>query len=118
MKKPIQFGDYVKPLCLNLKDSDTSNHGFVSGYGMTNEDFSIGEKSDLLNVASVALWSNAECQARYASVSKTFLVSDRQICAGGNSADACFSDSGSPLIDSVNGHLIGIVSNGIGKFLK
>lgn len=97
LKKSIKFSDYIKPVCVETKDINISNLGIVSGFGMTHEDFSIGEKPKTLQSANVPIWANDECQTSYESLGKTFTISNRQICAGGRngaSIDACYSDSG------------------------
>ncbi|KAL7019684.1 hypothetical protein ACKWTF_011207 [Chironomus riparius] len=97
LKKSIKFSDYIKPVCVETKDINISTLGIVSGFGMTHEDFSIGEKPKTLQSANVPIWANDECQTSYESLGKTFTISNRQICAGGRngaSIDACYSDSG------------------------
>lgn len=47
------FSDNVKPLCLETEKSEISELGIVSGFGMTNEDFQVGEKPDVLQSANV-----------------------------------------------------------------
>lgn len=69
--------------------------GLVSGYGMNNEDVSIAEKPEVLQKAQLPLWDNSDCQKSYASFNKAFVITERQICAGGkNGVDSCYSDSG------------------------
>ncbi|KAG5673644.1 hypothetical protein PVAND_003673 [Polypedilum vanderplanki] len=116
LKRAIIFNENIRPVCLEGDDNDMSSHAVVSGFGLTNENFEIAIKPEILQSAIVELWSNEECQTSYANINKSFVISNRQICAGGRNghSDSCYSDSGGPLIDSISGNLIGIVSNGIG----
>jgi hypothetical protein len=91
----IEFNENVHALCLSTESSKVSSMGLVSGYGMNNENFAIAEKPDILQKAQLPVWDNNDCQQSYASFNKAFVITERQICAGGkNGVDSCYSDSG------------------------
>lgn len=115
LTKPIKFNDKIHSLCLSTDASKLSSMALVSGYGMNHENFSIAERPEVLQAAQIPVWENQDCQEKYSKIKRGIQISQRQICAGGrNGVDSCYSDSGSPLIDTKSGELIGIVSNGIG----
>lgn len=88
----------------------------VMGWGWSNEDMFEGHRPDTLQKAQVNVISNKRCQDWYAESSKKNIIMDSQACAGFEKGgiDACFLDSGSPLIDPASGTLVGIVSTGVG----
>lgn len=87
----------------------------VMGWGWTQEDLNVGQKPETLQKALISIISNERCQKSYIENHKRNVISDTQMCAGRleGGIDACWSDSGGPLIDK-NNTLIGIVSTGIG----
>lgn len=117
LKKPIQFNEFIQPLCLPKESSLTVlDIGRVTGWGFTHEDFNVGTKPNILQSADVPVWENDECQTSYRGVYRKLKISDKQMCAGGRDGglDSCWMDSGGPLISKSNGNLIGIVSTGFG----
>lgn len=60
------------------------------------------------------VWDNEQCQNSYRELNKPHRITENHVCAGGEDRDACWSDSGSPLVSKTNGNLIGIVSTGVG----
>lgn len=91
----MEFDENIHALCLSIESSKISSMGLVSGYGMNNENIAIAEKPDILQLAKLPVWDNKDCKESYASFNKAFVISERQICAGGkNGVDSCFSDSG------------------------
>ncbi|CAM6031455.1 unnamed protein product, partial [Sphagnum compactum] len=87
----------------------------VMGWGWDQEDVNIGNKPEVLQKALIGIISNERCQKSYLENNKRNIISDTQMCAGRleGGIDACWSDSGGPLIDE-NNTLVGIVSTGIG----
>lgn len=87
----------------------------VMGYGWTNEDIFQGTRPEILQKAHVTVISNDRCQDWYGVSQKTVTITGSQLCAGlkEGGRDACWADSGGPLIDA-DGTLVGIVSTGVG----
>lgn len=92
----VQFSDYIRPVCLPEVGKNTQElAGYVAtvlGWGST---FYGGSGSNMLREVSFPLWSNDECDQKYAQhIGSGFL------CAGYMSGgkDACQGDSGSPLM--------------------
>jgi Trypsin len=96
LKHAIKFNENVQPLCLPTEESEAESLGVVSGWGWTNEDFSVGEKPNILQTANVPLWANEECQMSYKSLMKTNKISETLLCAGvkNGGVDSCWADSG------------------------
>lgn len=116
LESPIKFNENIQPLCLSTDNQSSSDLGRVTGWGWTNENFSVGEKPNVKQSADVPIWDNDDCQSSYTSLLAGNKISDNQMCAGGRNGglDSCWADSGSPLISKTTGHLIGIVSTGVG----
>lgn len=83
VKSPIKFNRDVQPLCLSTEDPNPGDFATVTGFGWTNEDFSLGEKPDSLQSAVVPIWSNIDCQTSYIHLMKSNRISENQLCAGG-----------------------------------
>ena len=87
------------------------------GWGDTNRDTSIVEKSVDLMKANLRMISNEECN-RAAGVYGTYSISysgriqDNMLCAQNRRRDSCQGDSGGPLVSG--GMLVGVVSWGVG----
>lgn len=82
----------------------------VTGWGETDDFFF---SVDLMEV-SIPIVSNTDCQTAFNDVGVT--ITEEMLCAGEDGKDACFGDSGGPLIVpnfQINGfRLAGIVSSG------
>ena len=83
LESPIKFNRKIKPLCLSTEHQPSSETGRVTGWGWTNENFSVGEKPDVKQSADVPIWDNDDCQISYTSLMKANRISENQICAGG-----------------------------------
>lgn len=96
LKSPIKFNDNVQPLCLPSGESEAETVGVVTGWGWTNENFSVGEKPNVLQTADVPLWENLECQVSYKNMMTTNKISETLLCAGvkNGGIDSCWADSG------------------------
>jgi len=90
------------------------------GYGYLNDvDYQL---PNVLQSVTLPYVDHGVCAANFAQISaiigQTITLTDHQICAGtgSGSTDACFGDSGGPLITTINGqsYLTGIVSWGLG----
>ena len=87
------------------------------GWGDTNRDTSIVEKSVDLMKANLRMISNEQCN-RSAGMYGTYAISysgriqDNMMCAQNRRRDSCQGDSGGPLVSG--GKLVGVVSWGVG----
>jgi hypothetical protein len=63
-------------------DSTSPETGIVTGWGLTNEDFKVGVKPNILQSADVPLWDNEECQTSYKNLLKSNKITENQMCAG------------------------------------
>lgn len=115
LKKPLEFGDYVKPIC--LADEDTQFSGLTcvaSGWGKV--DFH-SKGSDILRAVEIKIFDNEVCNAAY---KEKFKIPIRQfhVCAGELSGGkgTCMGDSGGPLACMRSGswYLLGLTSFGSG----
>lgn len=107
-EEPLSLGATVQTIAIPLQDSPVpyGENSNVTGWGLTREH---GSGSAILNVVTVPLISNDDCNQAYNGH-----VSDDMLCAGlpEGGRDACNGDSGSPL--TVNGVQLGVVSWGKG----
>ncbi|KAG5882201.1 hypothetical protein JTB14_021852 [Gonioctena quinquepunctata] len=105
----IIFSDRMQPACLYTNDDDPQGLT-VSGWGLTKEG-----RTNNLQAARVDPAPLSYCNAIYTK--KNLGVSPTQICAGGETQDACIGDSGGPLqIRGESGmySVVGVISFGIG----
>lgn len=115
---PIQFTDYIRPICLgNISELEhtffekSQQLGYVSGWGYLNDK---GPQPNILQEIQLPIQEYGTC--RNSTVPR--YVTDNMFCAGypeGN-ADACTGDSGGPFVGEHKGrwYLLGIVSWGEG----
>ena len=101
---------------MSTEDSTPETVGVVSGWGMNNEDYSVGEKPDVLQSVEVPIWDNEVCQSSYKGLMKSNKIYESQMCAGEKNGgfDSCWGDSGGPMVNKQTGILIGVVSTGVG----
>ncbi|XP_052869744.1 trypsin 3A1-like [Anopheles cruzii] len=115
----IRFTPTVRPVCLSSgSDSSARVDGVtatVAGWGWQQENRNLGDKADTLQRAVVDVFRNEECEGMYRRGNRSRTIARTQLCAGKGigGVDACWADSGGPLVTS-NNVLIGIVSTGIG----
>ncbi|CAG9832380.1 unnamed protein product [Diabrotica balteata] len=116
LRRNATFSDRVKPACLYWKHDDPLGL-LVTGWGKTsvyNED----DRSIILQKAKLVPVSVTSCNNTYSTRSLGIqTIENTQICAFGNSSDACWGDSGGPLqIKERTGafSIVGIVSYGAG----
>jgi len=98
LAKPIQFNQYVQPVCLNRVDdySDGTKMATLAGFGRTSV-IGIGG-SPTLRHATMRVWNNTECAAKYKDLGEGVpTVEPTMVCAGSTGTDACQGDSGGPL---------------------
>ncbi|XP_060535045.1 venom serine protease 34-like [Cylas formicarius] len=109
-KTQILFSFYVGPICLPFQ---YTNYNFVGevvtilGWGSMEY---FGPTSDVILETLVTIVSNEQCAQQFG------MIIDKQICTYGEKRDACYRDSGGPLLwahaNSARLHLIGIISQG------
>ncbi|XP_050087883.1 transmembrane protease serine 9 [Anopheles aquasalis] len=115
----IYFTPTVRPVCLSSgADASARVDGVtatVAGWGWQQENRQLGDKADTLQRAVVDVFRNEECESMYRRGNRSRTIARTQLCAGKSvgGVDACWADSGGPLVTS-NNVLIGIVSTGIG----
>uniref|UniRef100_A0AAG5CTS6 Peptidase S1 domain-containing protein n=1 Tax=Anopheles atroparvus TaxID=41427 RepID=A0AAG5CTS6_ANOAO len=119
MTQRIDFTPSVRPICLSSgADGSARVEGrtaVVAGWGWLQENRNLGDKADTLQRAVVDVFRNEECESMYRRGNRSRTIARTQLCAGKGTGgvDACWADSGGPLVTSDN-VLIGIVSTGIG----
>uniref|UniRef100_A0A1B6KI46 limulus clotting factor C n=1 Tax=Graphocephala atropunctata TaxID=36148 RepID=A0A1B6KI46_9HEMI len=99
LANPIQFNNYVTPICLPaydtfLKASFDSSTMEVAGWGVT--DIVTGKASTILLTLRVPIKTQFLCELAYSGRSE---IINKQMCAGGViGKDSCSGDSGGPLM--------------------
>uniref|UniRef100_A0A0P4W7C6 Peptidase S1 domain-containing protein n=1 Tax=Scylla olivacea TaxID=85551 RepID=A0A0P4W7C6_SCYOL len=118
MESPVQFTDYVRPVCLPPPGAPV-RHGRLCtlvGWGQL---FEVGKIfPDTLQEVQVPLISTAECRKRTVFI-PLYRITNSMFCAGYDRGgrDACLGDSGGPLMcQEPDGRwqLAGVTSNGYG----
>lgn len=115
----VQFAQLPSASEMKAEEEATfSNPAIVCGWGWTAEDLAAGQRADRLRKAAVTVWPAARCERMYASSGEPDVRFARgQMCAGreDGGVDACWADSGGPLVGGTDGRtVIGVVSTGIG----
>uniref|UniRef100_A0A6P7F7G4 Serine protease persephone-like isoform X1 n=1 Tax=Diabrotica virgifera virgifera TaxID=50390 RepID=A0A6P7F7G4_DIAVI len=117
LKRNATFSDTVKPACLYWKHDDPLGL-LVTGWGKTSYDFYEDDRRITLQKAKLVPVSVTSCNKTYSIRSLgLYTIENTQICAFGNSSDACEGDSGGPLQirDRTGAYsIVGIVSYGAG----
>uniref|UniRef100_A0A8C0L406 Prothrombin n=1 Tax=Canis lupus dingo TaxID=286419 RepID=A0A8C0L406_CANLU len=106
LKKPVNFSNYIHPVCLPDRDTATrllqaGYKGRVTGWGNLRETWtsSIGEvQPRVLQVVNLPIVDRQVCKA-----STRIRITDNMFCAGykpneGKRGDACEGDSGGPFV--------------------
>ena len=92
----------VNPVKVNGESSVpfSSDNLTVMGWGATSESMSDGFLSDVMMEVEVVYVENSRCteiQDEFGQTLDTYVSAD-MLCAGGNGKDACYGDSGGPLL--------------------
>ncbi|XP_075214194.1 serine protease 27 [Lycorma delicatula] len=111
----------ILPACLPAYPSLSSfsdQEAVVAGWGWTKESASEGKKSEILQKVKLEVIGIEKCRSWYHSQGKKIKIQNTHICAGleEGGKDACWADSGGPLMVQQDRDLmvIGVVSTGIG----
>ncbi|XP_014208050.1 uncharacterized protein LOC106639117 [Copidosoma floridanum] len=116
LEKPLEFSDYVRPVCLPAAEPESGAIGTATGWGQLYE---IGRMfPDTLQEVELPLISTEECRRKTLFL-PLYRITSGMICAGvkDGGRDACLGDSGGPLVslESDNKYTLhGITSNGYG----
>ncbi|XP_063423148.1 suppressor of tumorigenicity 14 protein homolog [Mytilus trossulus] len=88
---PLQFNDYIKPVCLPQHDAPDGQMCIVTGWGEVQETCCEG----LLKQATLPVYNHQKCNE-----SNDGEVTDNMICAGFEQGghDSCQGDSGGPFV--------------------
>ncbi|XP_055624213.1 transmembrane protease serine 9-like [Toxorhynchites rutilus septentrionalis] len=96
LNKDVIFEDHIQPICLPvtsaLQNAKISKY-IIAGWGKT--EYGDNDLSKILLKASVLHANKEECMS-WMNLSRVSF-NDNQICAGGNSTNACGGDGGGPL---------------------
>ncbi|KAL3290149.1 hypothetical protein HHI36_023513 [Cryptolaemus montrouzieri] len=113
---PVEFSEYVLPICLSTSELDVKEQLVATGWGKTDVN---GPRSNTLMKVDLDYFPNDVCRVAYADVPKRDLpegvLADKQLCAGSKTdqRDTCQGDSGGPLqIRTDKLYLVGITSIG------
>ncbi|CAH1107306.1 unnamed protein product [Psylliodes chrysocephalus] len=123
LEKEVKWSNHVAPACVaavkNQNEFDHS-HATVAGWGWNAEDLAIGRRSDSLQKAKLRMINLDECRQWYREQNKHLDILDSHLCAGykNGGIDACWADSGGPLMKKIHNTdqimVIGVVSTGRG----
>ncbi|CAJ1075932.1 transmembrane protease serine 9 [Xyrichtys novacula] len=115
LSAPVDFTDYILPVCLAAPDSTFFSGvvSWVTGWGDIGFGVPLPAPQNLMEV-DVLVVGNRQCKCNY-GVGR---ITDNMICAGVNTGgkDSCQGDSGGPLVSKQNNQwvLSGVVSFGEG----
>ncbi|XP_054918310.2 tryptase-2-like isoform X2 [Dermacentor andersoni] len=95
LAEPLQFDEYVRPICLPLRPRFLTNKdAFIAGWGRSNETAS----SPWLHYFKTKILPFHECQRTYESLQRKDAVGSAElVCAGVKGKSICVGDSGGPL---------------------
>ncbi|XP_023244117.1 transmembrane protease serine 3-like [Centruroides sculpturatus] len=115
LKEPLEFNNYVKPICLADKVTQFSGMKcFASGWGKTDYH---SKASDVLRTVEIKVFNNRVCDAAYREKFK-IPIKQFHVCAGEvvGGKGTCMGDSGGPLACMKSGkwQLLGLTSFGSG----
>ncbi|XP_075948892.1 transmembrane protease serine 9-like [Anarhichas minor] len=115
LSSPVNFTDYIRPVCLAASDSVFNNgtDSWVTGWGAVKEGVSLPFPETLQEV-EVPVLGNRQCDC----LNGVGTVTDNMICAGvlAGGKDSCQGDSGGPMVNQQGSVWVqsGIVSFGFG----
>ncbi|XP_005810913.1 testisin-like [Xiphophorus maculatus] len=115
LSSPVQFTDYIRPVCLAASGSRFNNgtDSWVTGWGNVAEGVPLPRPQTLQEV-KVPVIGNRQCNCLLGRLS----ITDNMICAGvlSGGRDSCQGDSGGPMVNKQDSRWIqsGVVSFGLG----
>ncbi|XP_032429416.1 tryptase-like [Xiphophorus hellerii] len=115
LSSPVQFTDYIRPVCLAASGSRFNNGtvSWVTGWGNVAEEVPLPPPQTLQEV-KVPVIGNRQCSCSYGNG----VITDNMICSGvlSGGKDACQGDSGGPMVNEQRSRWIqsGVVSFGLG----
>ncbi|XP_034717098.1 testisin isoform X2 [Etheostoma cragini] len=95
LRSPVNFTDYIRPVCLASKSSQFHNRTpcWATGWGRLGKD-EPQAAFDSLQEVQIPVIGEKQCNFTYQKHSK---ITDKMICAGQENKGACQGDSGGPL---------------------
>ncbi|KAM3592622.1 uncharacterized protein V6R79_022385 [Siganus canaliculatus] len=115
LSSPVQFTDYIRPVCLAASDSifNSGTDSWVTGWGTVDEGVSLPFPQTLQEV-EVPVLGNRQCNC----LNGVGRITEQMICAGllAGGKDSCQGDSGGPMVSKQGSVWIqsGVVSFGFG----
>ncbi|KAF6214294.1 hypothetical protein GE061_009034 [Apolygus lucorum] len=101
LRDDLSWSDAVRPACFptQVEDSFSDSDAVAAGWGWTNEDTGRG-RANVLQKVNLNVLSNDQCTIWYRSQGKKVTIQNSQMCAGfeDGGRDACWADSGGPLM--------------------
>ncbi|EDO38278.1 predicted protein [Nematostella vectensis] len=112
LTRPLNFTQYVQPVCLPDSDFPAGTLCYVTGWGSTN--YRGSPSPNYLQEVGLPLVNHSQCHATYLTASRK--ITPRMRCAGteGVAKAVCSGDSGGPLVCERGGRwfLMGLSSWG------
>uniref|UniRef100_A0A3P8SQA5 Si:dkey-32n7.7 n=1 Tax=Amphiprion percula TaxID=161767 RepID=A0A3P8SQA5_AMPPE len=115
LSSPVQFTDYIRPVCLAASDSVFNNgtDSWITGWGAVQEGVWLPSPETLQEV-EVPVVGNRQCNC----LNGIGRITDNMICAGvlAGGKDSCQGDSGGPMVNQQGSVWVqsGVVSFGFG----
>jgi len=113
LKTPVQFNNYVQPVCLPNQSAIVGKECYITGWGKTSHP---GKSTNILQQGRLKIVSKDTCSKLNPLMLKV-PVTDAMLCAGSGGSSrtsGCHGDSGGPFVCNSNGRwtLHGAVSHG------
>ncbi|XP_014876768.1 prostasin-like [Poecilia latipinna] len=115
LSSPVQFTDYIRPVCLAASGSRFNNgtDSWVTGWGNVGEGVPLPPPQTLQEV-EVPVIGNRQCSCFYGNI----LITNNMICSAvlSGGKDSCQGDSGGPMVSKQRSRWVqsGVVSFGRG----